>query len=432
MPALGALCVALAGCGGYMGYVIDQWGTALSQGDKPSAANLRKLDPLNCQTVYGVMSGDVGGATLAVVAFSDTFGTGEVVDVYQLERPGYYSLYLPAGRYRIAALADFDNDGLFENTELAGWYRDGAPLEVAIADGAASGVIGSIDFAVRTEASTVALISPITRVAKAGNQQSAYYPPGSMRSLDDPIFDQEVGQIGIYDPPAFLARAGIYFYALQERDVRKTPVVFVHGIGGSPREFRTIVESMDRDRFDPWFFYYPSGQSLDKSAELFAEIFFSGNIIKMRRRTLIVVAHSMGGLVVRAAINRYGADERDHFLKLYVSMCTPYGGSLEAAAGVRQAPVVVPSWRDIAADSPFMTALYQRPIPDHVDFRLLFGYRNSGQTGQSSDGVITMASQLDRRAQMAARGVYGFDETHTSVLESREVIGALNALLDRF
>lgn len=66
------------------------------------------------------------------------------------------------------------------------------------------------------------------------------------------------------------------FYALEEDEAHKIPVVFVHGIGDSARAFEPIISQLDRDRYKPWFFYYPSGGDLDQLAGLFYNLFLSG------------------------------------------------------------------------------------------------------------------------------------------------------------
>jgi pimeloyl-ACP methyl ester carboxylesterase len=428
--ALSLLCLLCLNCG-YVRFMFERWEAERVQEEYPSLANTKRVAPEKCLMVYGMVSGDVGDKPLAVVALSDSFGKLEVVDVYQLGRPGYFTLYLPEGRYRIVALADLDADSQFGAGECVGRYRGGEWTRICPAWTGLK-VVKGINIAVSDSAvDSVAIAAVLPLLPVGESRRSEFYPPGSLRSLDDTIFSPQNARLGMYDPPAFLARAGIYFYALAERDLGKTPIVFVHGIGGTPRDFRYVLEHIDRSRFDPWLFYYPSGENLDKIADVFAEIFFSGNIIRMRRRTLIVVAHSMGGLVVREAINHYNGDDHDRFLRLYVSLCTPYGGNADAAAGVSSAPVVPASWRDIAEGSGFLKKLYARPIPGHVDFRLFFAFRNSGGGG-SSDGTIALRSQLDPRAQFAARATYGYDETHTSILESPAMMERLNQILAEY
>lgn len=72
-------------------------------------------------------------------------------------------------------------------------------------------------------------------------------------------FVDDVAQNGLWRPFDFVASsyAGIYF--LEPDDPRKTPVLFVHGMQGTPASFATLASKLDRSRFVPWFYYYPSG-----------------------------------------------------------------------------------------------------------------------------------------------------------------------------
>src|SRR5690606_5006907 len=82
--------------------------------------------------------------------------------------------------------------------------------------------------------------------------ESLYYPKGTIRSLDDPIFSDHMASLGMYRPAAFMEVAPLMFYALEEDAGYKTPVIFVHGIGGSAANFAPIVDRMDRQRYAPW------------------------------------------------------------------------------------------------------------------------------------------------------------------------------------
>ncbi len=70
------------------------------------------------------------------------------------------------------------------------------------------------------------------------------------------------------------------------------------------------------------------------------------------------------------------------------------------------------------------------PLPDTLPHYLLFGFRqDSFLSTASSDGVIPLSSQLRYDAQQQATSVRGFDESHSSILDSAAVIDKLNTIL---
>ena len=67
------------------------------------------------------------------------------------------------------------------------------------------------------------------------------------------------------DAPVYveIARDGGVFVELQEYDARRMPVIFVHGMSGTPLDFSAAIASLDRSKYQPWVLYYPSGLRLD-------------------------------------------------------------------------------------------------------------------------------------------------------------------------
>ena len=118
---------------------------------------------------------------------------------------------------------------------------------------------------------------------------------------------------------------------MEEYSPFKIPIIFVHGIGGSAREFKSIVQQIDRKRFQPWFFHYASGGDLDQLAELFYQIYLSGKVAAMEEMPIVIVAHRMGGLVVREAFNRYKNKPRENKLAHLITIATPFMGYPGAA-----------------------------------------------------------------------------------------------------
>jgi pimeloyl-ACP methyl ester carboxylesterase len=396
-----------------------------------SQSRNRILSPEDCIAVYGqVQNSDSSLHNLLVAAISHKFGKVEIVDYHQVYKSGYFSLYLPPGHYPMYVFADINKDGLFESNECVGFYTDSPMLSVKKRK--QQRLLGPVILKV-AENKVYDLDLPLSiKVNKMEKiVESKYYPAGTIRTLDDHIFSPDIAMLGVYEPASFLQRAGGYLYALEELDTNKNPIIFVHGFGGTPREFKYIAEKIDRSRYEPLFFYYPSGERLQMIADIFYEIFLSQRVFDMRKRGVVICAHSMGGLVARAAVNHYVSDNREEFLKAFISIATPYGGVESAAAGVQQAPVVIPAWRDVASGSAFLESLYKTKIPENIPFYLLFAFRSPKllKTGENSDGTIGIRSQLFPAAQFSAKSVYGFDETHTGVLTSDKVIEVLNEIL---
>ena len=241
--------------------------------------------------------------------------------------------------------------------------------------------------------------------------------------------------LGIFQ---FIVEVGAGVYFVEPYDPGRVPVLFVHGIGGNPREFEALTESLDRTRFQPWFYYYPSAASLSEVAAHLAQL-----VRELRVRhgfeRIFVVAHSMGGLVARSFVQQHFERMGNRTVRLFVSISTPWGGHAAAQKGVDRAPVVVRSWVDIAPDSAFLNGLFfedpdtraiARALPAHVPYHLIFGFRRARKLlGPSTDTVVTVASELRREAQREAVRIYGLDHDHTGILRSSETANLLNEIL---
>jgi pimeloyl-ACP methyl ester carboxylesterase len=399
----------------------------------PALTLQKELIPDRCYTVYGKIKSVLLRETpVAIVAFSFKFGKQELVDYNILKDEGYYSLFLPEGLYFLYAFADLNHNNKFELDECTGIRKN----ELILSDSLYfSRIVGGIDIIIITPRSIKAHLQPFElSVPETYNTtNSRPFPSGTLRTLDDPLFSKDIASKGVFSPSEFLKIAPMYFYAINKWNERKIPIVFVHGYSGYPQEFRFIVDHIDTTKFQPWFFYYPSGQRLDRTGEVFYEIFLSGNIIKLRQKRLIIFAHSMGGLVAKYALNKYSKSSRSDEHIDYISASTPYGGNIDVENGIKNMPVVVPSWLDISADSPFIKNLHSVPLASNISFTLFFSYKNNGPVimGQNSDGTIPLNSQLYPPAQKAATQCIGFDATHEGILLCPEMIEDLNFILKR-
>jgi len=250
---------------------------------------------------------------------------------------------------------------------------------------------------------------------------------GEIAGLSDPRFDEAIANEGLWQPFDFLFKGhpGVYF--LQAYDRNKIPVLFVHGINGTPQNFRTLIDRLDRSRFQPWVYYYPGGASLGNVADHLTQ-----TMRKLQVRydfpQFVVVAHSMGGLVSRCFIQRYRASGGGARIPLFVSIATPFDGHKAAESG-KKAPRVVRVWIDMAPNSDYLQSIYSGDLG--VPHQLLFTFRQGGGLfgAEANDGTVSVASQLRPAAQQQAVRIEGFNETHMGLLESKEVSQRLNGLL---
>lgn len=398
---------------------------------EPQQRLYKHMLPAENYFVFGKIGSGSGlnEEAIAVVAIYDSRSQGEVVDVsHFVKSDAFYGLNLPAGDYLLLVVSDQNQDGFYDIGETVGsrfLTLDSAQWPEK--------VVGEFDIELFNQG-----VQPVGRSLHLEVKQrqtlrdSLFYPKGSIRSLDDEIFSQRMASLGMYEPAAFLEEAPMMFYALEEDVGYKVPVVFVHGIDGSARDFADIVRHLDRRRYRPLFFHYPSGNDLNQLGEMFHQIFLSGKTFFLGEMPMVIVAHSMGGLVVREALNRLQGEAGENQVACFVSLASPMGGH-PAAAMADQGPVVIPSWRDVNPGSEFMANLRRRPLPPKLEYHLFYAYANQQaiKLGENSDGVVPLSSQLCKAAQDESTGQFGFNTTHTGILEDPEAIRRLFDIVEK-
>lgn len=253
--------------------------------------------------------------------------------------------------------------------------------------------------------------------------QSNYLQPVS---FDDPRFDAANTQLGAWQPLTFIRQLGYGLYLLAPWDPDKEPVFLVHGINSSPRDFQALAAGLDHQRFQLLLFHFPSGVPLNNSAYM-----LSLGMRDVQRRfapqRVHVLAHSMGGLVARRAVQMLSADDSRN-LCLFITLSTPWEGHPSAATGLQRVPVEVPVWKDLAPGSPYLQQLFAQPLPRHIHQWLLASYAgNSRLLPEPNDGVVPVASQLRDAAQDEATHLFLLNDSHTAILQSKRA----EALLER-
>jgi len=156
---------------------------------------------------------------------------------------------------------------------------------------------------------------------------------------------------------------------------------------------------------------------------------------KLNKNKIVVIAHSMGGLVSRSLVNMIvEKDVEQKFRVLFLTLSTPWGGHQAAQMGVEYGPAVIPSWIDMIPNSPFQQALFQTPLSSKIDYYLYFSFKGGHNpfTNGNDDGTVSLVSQLKAEAQDAAIKTIGFNEGHVSILRSPQVMAKVGALLQTF
>ncbi len=246
---------------------------------------------------------------------------------------------------------------------------------------------------------------------------------GEIVTLDDPRFATDAGGGGLWRPMDFLSnnRLGIYF--TEPYDPSRIPVLFVYGIGGTPQDWHYFIPHFDRKRYQVWFFHYPSGMRLPRVARAMA----TGLELLRERygfRQCDVVAHSMGGLVSRAAIDDTVQLAGFDFIPKFVSISTPWGGHQAAESGIRRLKKPVPSWLDVAPESEFLARLYATPLPAGTRHLLIYGSKQGGPfwLKGENDGVVTVASETDPRVKQGATRIEHLPYGHVEILEQEKTL----------
>ncbi len=402
------LTLMLAGCS-HAGRYLDFWKAERTKKKEfsiePTAQLLREIQPGDGFMLAGPVNQKTNyDGPVLVVAVTDMFKKREIIVERILQKPVlYYQAYLPEGNYDLYFFADLDRNGYFDAHEMIG-QTSGAPIHVR-----KEKVIDGMTFfgpPFTLDISTPATTSLPIKV-RLREQDFVF------SSLDDQFFDPLYGEMGMYDPKKFFAHTQRFIFTLEKLDPDKTLVIFVHGVAGTPRDFKYLVDGLDRKRYQPMFYFYPSGMPLQKLASLLSDIMKVLEEDKQFHiKRAIVVAHSMGGLVSLSALNEFYLNNASTFVKGYISFNTPYGGVESAKKAVESAPAVLAAWRDVAPGSPFLERLYQGSATRKMPFHLFFGY----ETGKSSDGTITLQSQLEQKVQLVAHKVHGFNASHVGIL----------------
>ncbi|MEM1082571.1 MAG: alpha/beta fold hydrolase [Verrucomicrobiota bacterium] len=356
-------------------------------------------------------------------------------DITEVKGHGIFGFFVEESDHQfIAAYSDRNGNKKYERGEPA-WISsgpDGEPAPLDLSTEASRRTTGALSS--KTVLSDELMVAAREFVAgrPVDEVKSGWDIPvalGEVADLNEPRFSSEAGAEGYWQPAAYTMDSGIGIYFLEKYDPNRIPVVFVYGAAGSPQDWKTFFKDFDRKRYQLWFYEYPSAERLEKSggalnrAIQLLHSFYGFD-------ELNVVAHSMGGLVSRyAVINNYRDGNR--YIKHFVTISSPFGGMKFAESGVKRAPSVVPSWRDMVPGSGFQDEIFDTRLKGKLPYMLLYGTKSSRSMvlPNENDGTVSVASVTRPEAIADAIKVKSFDEDHVSILSNAEVIGMVEDFL---
>lgn len=222
---------------------------------------------------------------IVVVRFLDLDGVLAFQRKTMAAEDGSFEFPASVGSHYVAAYVDVNGDDFYQEGEPAAFY--GKPTKINVV------FLEEIELdPIEISTSEVASVKDLSIVDR---RNKIWENIGQVVSLDDPRFDSSFFGMGMWRPLDFIEQAEGGLFFLEEYNPNKIPVIFVHGIANGPTLWREVLSNIDRERFQPWLFYYPSGVRLGMISDFLTEAVF-----QLQKQydfeEFYAVAHSMGGL----------------------------------------------------------------------------------------------------------------------------------------
>lgn len=414
---------------GWAGIVGAMVSTGCAVGGFPELQRYINIVKSEYATIQGTVEGYSSNPQPIVVALWDADEPNRGVIRFWFARGrGQFRFVVNApGRYSIMAFEDLNGDLIFQQNEPAGICIEPSPL-MALPGQTITNLVVKIEAPGAIQVTLKVDVDPNALADTASELR--YYQIGQVASLEDPRFSAANARLGLWMPIGFIQDMGMGLFFIEPFSKDKIPFLFVHGSGGNPTDFRFMIERIDRSRYQPWVYFYPTGMSLERQSELlYSIIMILQNQLEFKQ--LCLFSHSMGGLISRGLLTEAVKNSAPIEFPIFITLSAPWQGHAGAEKGVVKSPVVVPAWRDMSPSSRFLQKIWETPLPQKTSFYLLFGYSGnfSLMINRNNDSAVSLASELDPRAQVAARKIFGFNEDHSGILSSPSVSKVVNTIL---
>lgn len=113
----------------------------------------------------------------------------------------------------------------------------------------------------------------------------------------------------MFNPGAFVSNTRLA--RLQPYDPKKIPILVIHGLGDSQATWAPMIEALRgdatiRQNYQIWFFSYPTGYPYPMMAEVLRKKMDAINAYYPDHKRIVVIGHSMGGMIARELITDSG------------------------------------------------------------------------------------------------------------------------------
>jgi pimeloyl-ACP methyl ester carboxylesterase len=153
--------------------------------------------------------------------------------------------------------------------------------------------------------------------------RSAHSPPGIAANYTAPlaVLLSHAGAVAGSSAGAFLRpdnpRFATGIYLIHPYDPDKIPILFIHGLISSPISWQNLTNDLCSDptileHYQAWFFLYSTGQTVLESAKQLREDLqatqrlFDPKGSAVASRHVVVIAHSMGGILAHTLVSDSG------------------------------------------------------------------------------------------------------------------------------
>lgn len=264
-----------------------------------------------------------------------------------------------------------------------------------------------------------------------GAFERAYDPvEGNYITLDEPLFGIKACLTGLFEPQKFDEAIGFKILFEEPHQPERIPVLLIHGHVTGPRAMENVGASIDRSRFEPWYAYFPAGYNLDTLGDKLRAA-LSEAVEREGVSQVAIVTYSLGGLVVRSALQPHDDGHEMPDIPVFIAASTPWAGTwrLGAWAWAVDAPA---SWKDMKPGSDFLVHLLDDPLPGETRLHVMAGSGgNSRMVYGEDDTVVEVQALLTDEVLDEAESVMFWDYlTHFDMVSHPEPLARINDLLD--